>query len=305
MIIDMNYWSKVFRKIMIFSFSILGIYLGFKLAVFYMPFLVAFILAQIIEPIIRFCMKHFKWKRKISAIVVFAIFLTILIGLLAGGIFTLISETSNLLGGLNGYVEKISLQFNEFTSKIDLNKLKIPNEIVLTIQNAGKDLFQLIGIWIKNFLTGVLNIITSLPSICIYTIISILALFFICTDKIYMIDQLEHHFPEIWVRKLSKHLKDITKSLGHYLKAQSILVFVSFLICLIGLYIFKIAKLNIEFPLLAALGIAFIDALPIFGSSAVMLPWAIISAFNRRFYSCYMFNSFTNYNVCYKTINRA
>lgn len=281
MIIDMNYWSKVFRKILIFSFSVLGIYLGFKLAVFYMPFLVAFILAQIIEPVIRFLMKRLKWRRKTSAIFVFAIFLTLLIALLAGGIFALISETSNLLSGLNGYIEKVSIQFNEVTSKIDLNKLKIPNEMVTTIQNAGKDLFELVGIWIKNFLTGVLNVITSLPSICIYTVISILALFFMCTDKIYMIDQLEHHFPEIWVRKLSKHLKDIIKSLGQYLKAQTILVFVSFLICLIGLYIFKFAKLNIEFPLLAALGIAFVDALPIFGSSAVMLPWAVISAFNR------------------------
>ena len=49
MIIDMNYWTKVFRKILIFLFSILGIYLGFKLAVFYMPFLIAFILSFLID----------------------------------------------------------------------------------------------------------------------------------------------------------------------------------------------------------------------------------------------------------------
>ena len=280
MIIDMNYWSKVFRKILIFFFTILGIYLAFKLAVFYMPFLIAFILAQIIEPLIRFCMRHFKWRRRVSAIVVFAIVLSILVGVLIGGISALISEASNLLGGLNGYVEKMSTQFNEITSKIDLNKLKIPSEMIETIQNSGKDLFQMLAEWIKNALTSVLNVITSLPSICIYTVISILALFFICTDKIYMIDQLEHHFPEVWVRKLTKHIKEITKSLGQYLKAQGILVLVSFIVCLIGLYIFKIVGLNVSYPLLAALGIAFVDALPIFGSSAVMIPWAIISATN-------------------------
>ena len=32
------------------------------------------------------------------------------------------------------------------------------------------------------------------------------------------------------------------------------------------------------YPLLYALGIGFVDALPIFGSGSVMVPWAIISA---------------------------
>ncbi len=299
MIIDMNYWTKVFRKILIFVFSILGIYLSFKLAVFYMPFLIAFIIAQLIEPIIRFCMKHFKWKRRVSAIIVFIVVLGILIGILIAGIFTLITEISNLLSGINGYVEAISSKFTDLTSHFDLSKLNIPNEIIETIQNTGKDLFNLIGTGIKNILNQVLNIITSIPSICIYTVISILALFFICTDKIYMIDQLEHHFPESWVRKLSKHLKDISKSLGHYLKAQAILVLISFFVCLIGLYVYKIIGLNIEYPLLAALGIAFVDALPIFGSSAVMVPWAIVNACNRKYNTCNMFNNPTYYNVYY------
>ena len=39
MVIDMNYWSKVLKKIVILLFSILGVYLAFKLVIFYMPFL--------------------------------------------------------------------------------------------------------------------------------------------------------------------------------------------------------------------------------------------------------------------------
>lgn len=280
MIIDMNYWSKVFRKIVIFLLSILGIYLGFKLAVFYMPFLVAFILSLLIEPIIRFCMKHFKLKRRTSAIIVFIIVLAILIGFLVWGTFAFISESSNLLGSLNFYVEKITYQFTNFTSKIDLTKLKIPKEIIEALQSSGKDLLATAVEYLKRILTSLLNAITSIPTIAIYTVISILSLYFICTDKIYMIDQLEHHFPEMWVRKLTKHIKEITKSLGYYLKAEAILVLVSFVICLIGLYIFKFVGLNVQYPLMAALGIAFVDALPIFGTAAVMIPWAIISACN-------------------------
>ena len=47
---------------------------------------------------------------------------------------------------------------------------------------------------------------------------------------------------------------------------------------MIVLYILKFGGLNVPFPLMAALGIAFIDALPIFGSSSVIIPWAVISA---------------------------
>lgn len=280
MIIDMNYWSKVFRKIIIFLLSILGIYLGFKLAIFYIPFLIAFILSLLIEPIIRFCMRHFKLKRRTSAIIVFLLVLGIIIGLLAWAIVTLISESSNLLNSLNFYVEKISHQFNEITSRIDLNKLKIPTEMIEALQASGRDLLAATSDFIKNALTSLLNAITSIPTIGIYTVICVLSLYFICTDKIYMIDQLEHHFPEMWVRKLTKHIKEITKSLGCYLKAEAILVLVSFIVCLVGLYIFKFVGLNVPFPLMAALGIAFVDALPIFGSAAVIIPWAVISACN-------------------------
>lgn len=105
-----------------------------------------------------------------------------------------------------------------------------------------------------------------------------MSLYFISTDKIYMIDQLEHHLPRTWVRSIATHVNGIAKSLGGYLKAQAILILVSFIISLIGLYIYSWVGFNIKYPLLAALGIGFIDALPILGSGTVMVPWAIISA---------------------------
>ena len=44
MIIDMNYWGKVIKNIFILALSIFGFYLGFKLAIFYIPFLIGFII---------------------------------------------------------------------------------------------------------------------------------------------------------------------------------------------------------------------------------------------------------------------
>ena len=61
----------------------------------------------------------------------------------------------------------------------------------------------------------------------------------------------------------NKYMRQFNFTLGGYLKAQGILILFSFVISLIGLYILKFARFNIQYPLLMALFIGFIDALPI------------------------------------------
>lgn len=277
MIIDMNYWGKVLKNLLIFIFSIIGIFLGFRLAVFYMPFLIAFILSLLLEPLIRWFMRQLKLKRKTSSIIVFFLAIGIIVCLLIWGITTLVTESSNLLGNLNQYLDQGYEFVQNFIAKFDFEKWNIPSNVREMIQNSASNFFEMLSTWAKNVLTGVMGFITSIPSIGVYTAITLLSLYFICVDKVYMIDQMEHHLPQVWVKKIGIHLKEITKSLGGYLKAQATLVFVSFCISLIGLYILHFAKFQVAYPLLMALTIAFVDALPIFGSGSFMIPWAMIS----------------------------
>lgn len=280
MIIDMGYWTKVLKRIVVLIFSIIGIYLAFKLSVFYMPFLVAFILSLLMEPVIKFLMKKFNLKRRTSSIIIFLIVIALITGILVWGISTIISETSKLLQSFNEYFDKAYIQVQEIINGIKTSKIQLSEQVSNIVQNSTNELINNISTWAKNILNGLLNIVTEIPTIAIYVVITILSLYFICIDKIYMIDQFEHHLPREWVKKIWVHLKDITKTLGCYLKAQAILIIVSFIISIIGLYIYKIMGLKIEYPLLIALGIGFVDALPILGSGSVMVPWAIISAIN-------------------------
>lgn len=280
MVIDMGYWTKVSKRILVLILTIIGIYLAFKLAIFYMPFLVAFIISLLIEPLIKLVNRKTSLTRKTSAILVLIIVSLILIGLLAWGITSIISETTNLLQGLNNYIETAYNQVQNIISNIDFNRLKIPEEVTKVIQNSLWDLIGTVSNWVKNFLTSLLNLLTQIPTIAIYVTICIIAIYFICTDKLYMIDQLEHHLPKEWVKRIGKHARDLISSLGHYLKAEATLILISFFISLIGLYIFRFLGLNVKYPLLAALGIGFVDALPILGSGTAMIPWAVISAAN-------------------------
>lgn len=280
MVVDMNYWHKVIKNIFILAISVVAVYLAFKLAAFYIPFLVAFILSLMLEPIIRFLMRKLKLTRRTSSIFVFIIAIAVIAGLLIWIITTLISEASNLLSNLNRYIDAGYKLFQNIISSVDFSKFNIPEEVMTIVQNSGMEFLNTITQWAKTALTKIIDFITSVPTLGVYCGISLIALYFMCVDKIYMIDQMEHHLPETWVKRIGVHLKSLIKSLGGYLKAELILVIISFFISLVGLYIFYFLGWNIEFPLIIALGIAFVDALPIFGSGTVMIPWAAILAFS-------------------------
>lgn len=280
MVIDFHYWTRVIRKIFIIILTFALIYLSMKLAVFYMPFLIAFIISLMLEPLIRFLMKKFKFKRKQSSIIVIVFIIGIIIGLIVLATSTFISEGSSLLNNLNEYVEIATRRIQNIIGQINIKKLNIPKSVLATIENSSKDMLNVLASSLQGIVKSILSFITSIPSIGIYLSITFLALYFICSDKVYMIDQLEHHFPEIWVKKFYRHVKDLVKVLGGYLKAEATLILISFIISLIGLYIFHFTGMNVKYPLLYAIAIGFVDALPIFGSGTVMLPWAVIEGFN-------------------------
>ena len=280
MIVNIPYWTRVAKNILYVVLLIIGLYLALKLSIFYMPFLIAFIISLMIEPLIKYIMKKTKLTRRTSSIIIFIIVSIILLGILAWIIITLFSESSSLLQGLNDYFDKASVQVRELIQRLNFDKIKLPDEVLNIVQESSGDFLQTVSNWIRNALNGLINIVTKIPEIAICVGITILALYFICVDKIYILDQIEYHLPKVWVKRLSNHLKDLIQTLGGYLKAEATLILVSFIISLIGLYILSFLNFNIQYPLLMALFIGFVDALPILGSGTVMVPWAIISGLN-------------------------
>ena len=280
MIINVSYWTRVFKNILYVVLLLLGLFIALKLSIFYMPFLIAFIVYLIIEPAIKFIMKKTNLTRRTSSIIIFVIAITVILGSLIWLIITLFSESSSLLQGLNDYFDKAYLQFQGLISSLNFDKIHLSDELLNLIQNSTGDILNTASNWLRTALTGLINIVTGLPYIAICIGITLVALYFICVDKIYILDQIEHHLPKIWAKKISIHLNDLIKTLGGYLKAEASLVLVSFIVSLIGLYILKFTGFNINYPLLMALFIGFVDALPILGSGTVMIPWAILCAIN-------------------------
>ena len=275
-----TYWTSVLKRIFYLIIILIGLFLSYKLSIFYMPFLIAFIISLIMEPGIKLLMNKLKISRRLSSIIIFILTFGIIIGLLTWGITTIVSESTHLLTGFNEYYQKAYNSIMNIINQFDFSKLKVSNEVFSIIQDTAFSLLQKGSVIAQEFLNDLLGVVTGIPTFAIYFVVTILALYFICTDKIYMLDELEHHLPEKWMKVLTAHLKKITRSLGGYLKAQAILILISFIISVIGLYIINYSISQIGYPLLIALGIGFVDALPILGSGTVMVPWGIIAALN-------------------------
>ena len=135
-----QWYYKIYTKgksILIFTFIVLLTIIGFKLAYFYLPFLIAFTISLIIEPIIKKLMKKFKISRKFSSIIVLIFTLGIIIGFLSWIIITLISESSNLLSNFNVYYEKISSGIGKWLNKTNIESFKVPSEIIDLIRKSA------------------------------------------------------------------------------------------------------------------------------------------------------------------------
>ena len=127
------------------------------------------------------------------------------------------------------------------------------------------------------FIKGLINFITSIPTVILYICITILATFFISLDKDEIVVFLEHQFPKSWLDKVFNIKTDMFTVLGSYIKAQIILMTICFFELLICLNLLSFLGLNVPYPLLMSIIICLIDALPILGAGTVLIPWAVIS----------------------------
>lgn len=275
----MSYLS-ILKKIIIGILIIVSFLFIFKLTIFYIPFLIAYIISIMIDPIIKFVNKNVHISRKVSSVIVLATIFIIIAALLVWGIVRLVAETTNLLEGLNIYLEKTLNFISEKVYSFDFSKYKVSNDVINIFENATTDYLNTITKYLKDVLTKVLNYITSLPNMFINVIITILATYFITSDKFYILDRMEHHLSKKMVGKITKHAKEITSSLGGYLKAEIILSIITFMVVLTGLNIFYLIGMNVDYPILMAIVIGFVDALPILGAGSVMIPWSIILLIN-------------------------
>ncbi|MGI6124038.1 MAG: sporulation integral membrane protein YtvI, partial [Acetivibrionales bacterium] len=111
-----------------------------------------------------------------------------------------------------------------------------------------------------------------LPQILIFFLVTILATYFMSSDKSVIIRYLDLQLPDTWLNKSRSITKNVFSAFFGWLRAQLILTSITFSELLIGLLILKVNN-----ALLVALLIALVDVLPVLGAGTVLIPWAIVN----------------------------
>ena len=147
----MDYMGTLKKSMIVIIFIIL-FFLICRLCIFYTPFLIAYIISLIIDPLIKWLNKRTSFSRKTNSIIVLVCIFTIIIALVIFGGVKLLSETTNLLAGLNTYFEKTMNFINDKTSKINFQNLKISDEVMNIFENSTTEFLNTITNYLKNLL---------------------------------------------------------------------------------------------------------------------------------------------------------
>ena len=268
---------RKFYFVLYIATTLIVVFLLFKLGIFLFPFVLAFIFSMITQPIARFINEKTHLSAKVSTIISIVAFFLVLFGLMSVVSIKFIEEIYNLSKNLRGS----SAQFNELWNKsLDQGFVYIdylPKEFITQIQSYTGEFINFAARSATTFVNQTIRFITSIPTLIIYTSITILSTLLMSLDKNDIVKFLEHQFPISWLNKIYNIKRDILSVFGSYLRAQLILVTICFFELLIALNLFLSLGLNVKYPLIFSIVISLIDALPILGAGAILIPWSIFS----------------------------
>lgn len=273
----MNKGLKLFlRLLLVIGGTILGVLLFFKSILYIAPFLIAFALSSIMEPLIKFLMKKVKLNRKASAIISLLLVMLIIGLVLAFLISRVYQEALSLSVIIPEYSKNIYDNVKEYISRGTEIYLRLPEEATKSIEGMVANLTSNVSEIGSSFAKGLLNTAISIPQAIIFVIITMLSTFFMASDRDKIYEYIKLNIPEDWVNNVITIKDDMFAALFGYIKAQLILMSITFVELSIGFAIIGV-KQNILLGLL----ISIIDALPILGTGGVLIPWAIYNFITR------------------------
>lgn len=267
-----DYKKTILKVLGLIAISAL-IILSLALAVFFWPFLIAVAVAIILEKLVEYIVK----KTKISRKIIGTILVLLLYALVGFALYVLVSrlvkEAVDIAIDLPTIFDYVKARYEVIYDKYVSAINNIPDSVSSKIYEIGIEFLGSISKYITKLFNYTVNFIMFIPNIFIYAVITILATLFLVTDRRKLSMYVHDMFPKKFVRKISNILKETIVSLSQYLKAQLVMVCITFVELLISFFI-----LGNEYPFTLAFVIALIDALPILGVGGVLIPWAIYSA---------------------------
>ncbi|MBS4816359.1 MAG: sporulation integral membrane protein YtvI [Clostridium sp.] len=249
-----------------------------QLVRFLMPLIVAWIVAMIANPIIRFLEKRIKIMRKHGSALVIILVLAALIAAFYGLAVLVASQFSSWVTELPEVYDSVTQNLQHLFRLLHQKYNIIPADVKLAfdqrenmldsyIQKAIDGLLKMVK---SGSLSKVSSLASSLMDFLVYAILTILASYFMTVEKDHFTKLLQEKTPAGVQRIWNKIKKIFIRAIGGYFKAHFQIMIVIFFITVI-----PFAFMGISYSGLLAVVIAIVDFLPFFGAGTVLVPWAV------------------------------
>ena len=247
-----------------------------KVLVFFMPFVIGWIVALISNPLVKFLERKIKLLRKHSSAIIIVFVIGLVVGLAYFLIGIMIREVKQLNEDLPFIIEQLGTYLDALSKRIRIASDNLPENISDVVDEVTISIGQNINNYFSNFSPPSLDTAGSLArniaDIFTMVIITILSAYFFIVSRDELIDNFKKHIPSSVIDYYNLVFDNFKSAVGGYFKAQFKIMFIIAGIMFIGFEI-----LGVGYSFLLALGIAFVDFLPVFGTGAILWPWALFN----------------------------
>lgn len=279
------YIYRTLRFLFVIGIIILSFILIYYLSTVTYPFLIALIIAYLINPLVDIFEKKGRMPRLLAVltalIIIAALFaglITLLIAEIVTGANYLANVVPENLDTIINYIEKIFTDqlipfYDHLTSVFNKLDAGQQNTIIENIQNVGKKIGTTIGSFIQNLFGNIPNILSWFPNAATVLIFSLLATFFISKDWKKLSAFGSKLLPERAKASGRTVFIDLKKAFAGFVKTQLTLVSITTVIILIGLLV-----LRVDYAITIALITGVAEVLPYLGTGVVFVPWILYEA---------------------------
>lgn len=236
------------------------------------PFIIAMLLAILLEPFVKLLEEKWKLKRTYSITLISLLFFSSILLMLYFIMQRIVLELSTFIVHVEDYVAKLHDVLIFLGQSSLLTKIEKAFDTEWNVNhfiNLGVEKLTEIS---SNLVFTLLNItsqlLASFTYIATVSIIILLTTFFILKDRHLLIQIYKHIIPVTFQQSIARIYHYVKKSIAGIFKTHVSLAFLSSIICLIG-FIF----LKVEHLFLLSISIFFVELIPYVGLGIIFIPW--------------------------------
>lgn len=287
-----SYYLPLFRSIIVIFF--LGIFyiIGYYSFVYLYPFLISFIIAGSLQPIITYLEQKHHVQRKQASHIIILFLTTLCLCFLFSSLYYLVTELNHIKELLPSAYKKINDFTIEYIQTVfipNYEKLKIfipilPSLDLVFFENSLTQITEKLSnsqhIIISKFVSSFSFIITSISQTAIILFFMFVSTYIMTKD----FELIVSFFKRLMPSKSKSYILDFISYCKHsivgLLKANFILAFITSIVAFICFLFF-----NINHILLLTFIIFIIDLIPYIGIGILFIPWTLFSFLNADYVS--------------------